>query len=149
MPNKRGFTIVEILTVLVIVAIVLTIVAFGARGARSSARDERRRADLASIASSLEKYRSDCGFFPTTSIYNAVPAGSSLRGDGSTPACLNNNIYLSNKPGDLDASKSYSYTSTGQSFVLCTSLETALPGMQTTGCGSCGSTACNYSVRSQ
>lgn len=148
MPTKRGFTIIEILTVLVIVAIVLTIVAFGAQGARSSARDERRKADLASVASSLEKYRSDCGVYPTTSVYNAVATGNSLRGDGSTPACLSSNIYLSNKPGDLDTSKSYSYTSAGQSFVLCTSLEIAPPGAQTTGCGSCGS-ACNYSVRSQ
>jgi len=145
---KRGFTLIEVLVVLVIVAMVLTIVAFGVSGARSSARDERRRADLALIASSLEKYRSDCGVYPTASIYNAVPTGNSLNGNGSTPACLSSNVYLSRKPGDLDTSRSYSYTSTAQGFLLCASLESAPTGTPPTGCGSCGS-ACNYAVGSQ
>lgn len=146
---RKGFTLLEVLVVVVIVAVIFAAMAFALGGARSNARDERRRADLAAIASGLEKYRADCGDYPTTSQYNGVAAGGDLTGDGSTPACTTSSVYIDGKPEDPERpARVYAYTAgaTGRSYSLCASLEQPpSPPADTSACGSCG-TACNYIV---
>lgn len=147
---RNGFTLIEILTVVMIIFIVIGGAAFAVGGARSSANDNRRKADLAAIASGLEKYRSDCGAYPTESEFNAVAVGGNLTGNGSTPACTSGSVYINGKPGDLERpTRSYSYRLISSSkYVLCASLDAApTPGMDTAMCASCG-TPCNYVVQS-
>lgn len=147
--QRGGFTLLEILVVVVIIIIVFGAMAFGLGGARSSARDDRRKADLALVSSGLEKYRADCGVYPTTSQYNAVATGGDLTGDGSTPACTAASIYIDGKPNDPEGpTRVYAYTAgaTGNSYNICASLEQPpSASMDTTACGTCG-TACNYIV---
>jgi type II secretion system protein G len=143
---RRGFTLIEALVVLVIMGIVMATVAFSMLSSRSSARDERRKADLAAISSALVKYRADCGKFLTLAEFNAIPAGGSLKGDGSTPSCLITNTYISNFPADPKTSNSYPYNlDATRGFQLCASLEAG--GNTVSGCNSCGSTPCNYAIK--
>lgn len=137
----------------VVMVILFSIVAFSAGGARSTARDDRRKADLAAISSGLERYRSDCGAYPTTSVFNAVASGASLIGSGATPACVTSNVYIRQKPSDPDSSRSYRYVPNGThtAYILCSSLESApvptMPPSDLSACGSCGSSTCNYLIR--
>ncbi len=150
MRIKSGFTLIEVLVVVVIMGIILAGIAFAVRGARGNANDNRRKADLATIASGLEKYRSDCGVYPSESQFNGVAVGGNLAGDGSTPVCTATSIYISGKPGDLERpTRVYSYSLLPNShYVLCASLEAApTPTMNVGSCALCV-TACNYVVTS-
>lgn len=153
MTRSRGFTLIELLTVVVVMIILFSIVAFSAGGARSSARDDRRKADLAAISSGLERYRSDCGAYPTTSVFDAVANGASLNGSGATPACVTSNIYIRQKPSDPDSARRYSYVPNASqtAYILCAALESApvptMPPSDLSACGSCGSSSCNYLIR--
>lgn len=135
---------------IMIMAIVFATAAFGLGGARSSARDDRRKVDLATISSELEKYRADCGRYPTESQYGAVPVGESLAGDGSTPTCTSGSVYIVEKLDDPERpARVYSYNVdvAGASYTICTSLE-GESGPIPVGCtGSCGQ-ACNYAITS-
>ena len=145
---KKGFTLIEVLTVVVILSIVSVAMAFAVNSARASVRDQRRKADLAKIASGFEKYRSDCGRYPTASQYNSVNTGGNLVGSGATPACRTSNIYIEDKPNDpQEPTRVYSYNPnpSGASYVLCASLEGGGPAVS--GCtASCGIQTCNYRV---
>lgn len=149
--GKSGFTLIELLTVVVIMTTIFSIVAFSIGGARGSARDERRKADLAAISSGLEKYKSDCGTYPTASTFQGVLEGASLLGNGSTPSCLSGNVYIREMPYDPESpSKSYSYNpdASRNNYTLCAALESAPVPAMSAGCigaSSCGS-SCNYIV---
>ncbi|OGM32513.1 hypothetical protein A2803_03560 [Candidatus Woesebacteria bacterium RIFCSPHIGHO2_01_FULL_44_21] len=142
---RKGFTLLEVLVVIVIIIIVFSAMAFALGGSRQQARDERRKADLALIASGLEKYRADCGVYPTAAYYNAVTTGANLVGNGSTPACTSASVYMDNKPGDPESpSRIYSYNLlSSASYALCASLDNVSSAMDTSNCASCG-IACNY-----
>ena len=150
--NRKGFTFIEVLTVVIIASIVMLIVVLGAAGARSSARDDRRQADIASISSAIEKYRSDCGRYPTESQFNTAASSGSLRGNGSTPACTSGSIYtstFSRDPQNPTRRYSYNVNASGSTYSLCASLEDApVPGMSVGSCTNpCGSgNSCNYIV---
>jgi len=149
---RRGFTFIEVLTVIMIAAIVLLVVAIGTGAARSNARDERRRADLATISSVLEKFRSDCRKYPTGSEFGAAVSSGFLRGNGATPACSNSSVYTSRFPKDPEPGRVYYYgvDATGQDYTLCAALETEPVPPMTGSCigsSSCGP-SCNYILTS-
>ena len=150
---KKGFTLIELLVVIMIMTLLFAIVAFGTKGARDNALDNRRRADLSAISSGLERYKSDCGKYPSGSQFtNAVSSGT-LKGNDSKPTCRSNNVYIKEMPLDpSNPNPKYSYKSTAPqaTYSLCASLSSApvppFTATQLSACSSCGGTACNYIV---
>jgi general secretion pathway protein G len=145
MEVKRGFTLIELLTVVAIIGVVLTITTFALSAARSNAVDDRKVADLQTISSALEKYRSDCGSYPSS-----LPVSGALLGNGSTPSCKTTNVYLKSVPKDPEQTLKYSYTSASpySTYLLCAALSASTGSGS--GCGYCASgptPACNYSVK--
>lgn len=142
--NRQGFTLIELLVVISIIGVLIALSIFGLEGARKSSRDAKRKADLELIRSGLEIYKSDCNLYPLSSSFQLTP-GNDLNGTGSPASCSSSNVYISNIPGDPVTTQNFSYTSAdGSSYTLCAYLESG--GPTATGCGSCGTFACNYKV---
>lgn len=137
--RNKAFTLIELLVVVSIIAILMGLSFFGLQGARESSRDSRRKADLESIRSGIEIYKSDCNEYPTT-------LSSSLVGDGSTSSCAIANTYMEAVPVDpVPSTRSYRYTSNGTTYTICASLEQGTGTVS--GCGgNCGTVSCNYKV---
>ena len=130
---KKGFTLIELLVVISIIGILVALSLFGMQGARESSRDARRKADLETIRSGLEMYKSDCNIYPLVS---KVVKDTPLKGTKVPPSsCATTNIYISLVPKDpLDPARVYTYTRTSTvTYTLCASLE-SLAG------------TCNYTV---
>ncbi len=144
--NSCGFTLIELLIVMAIMAVLATISIIALSSSRAIARDARRKADLESIRSALELYRSDCNTYRST----LPAAGAAITGSGTPTSCVVGNVYLTSMPTDPQSpTRTYFYSTTGTTYMLCASLEQAPnPPLDTTGCGSCGSSACNYKVTS-
>ncbi|MFZ5366304.1 MAG: type II secretion system protein [Patescibacteria group bacterium] len=132
LKNGAGFTLIELLVVISLIGILMGILLVAYQGTRKSARDGRRKADLEQIRSALEMCRTDKGSYPV---------GSSLPSAGGVD-CSN---YLPSVPKDpLDPTYLYPYTGTANTYTLCAYLETGTGTVA--GCGSCGSSTCNYKV---
>lgn len=142
--NKKGFTLIEILTVVAIIGLLTGIVTVNLTGVRARSRDIKRKADLEEIQSALERYHADCFEYPDL-------LGNSLVGDGLSASCKATTQYLGETPIDpQDDTNAYAYTKVSDhEYALCASLEKSPdPAMDTTNCGSCGAT-CNYIVTSK
>jgi prepilin-type N-terminal cleavage/methylation domain-containing protein len=142
--NKRGFTIVELLVVVAVIVVLSTLFINTATLNIRKSRDARRKTDLENIRSGIETYRSDCDAYPAS-----ISFGGSLRGSGSNANCAAGNTYINAIPQDPqnNLGKVYYYTSNGTTYTVCASLEAAASGAPVpSGCGSCGSSACNYSA---
>jgi general secretion pathway protein G len=139
LKKETGFTLIELLVVISIMGILLALSVYGMQEARRASRDSKRRADIEQIRSALEMYRADCGQYP-------LSIGASIIGNGG-PGCPVSNVYLSTVPSDPNSpDRSYSYSGTQASYIICAALEQApSPSMDVTGCGNCGAT-CNYKV---
>ena len=83
--NKKGFTLVEVLTVVVIIVLLSTIGFVLYRGFAAKARDNRRIADLNRIAQALEVYKKEKGYYPTDldSYDTSVGNFTQMQRDGS------------------------------------------------------------------
>lgn len=144
-----GFTLVELLVVISIIGILMGLSAVALQGSRTSARDGVRQADLQTITSAFEIYRTDCGEYP-----QSLPSGS-LTGSGNSSGCATTNVYLSKIPQDpVPTIYKYFYNRLGNSeYVLCAYLENKpQPSTPLEGCGgsgSCGGTGyCTSKVES-
>lgn len=153
MKIRKGFTLIELLVVISIIVILFGLSIFGLQGARKSARDAKRKADLESIRSALELFKSDCNVYPTVNAGEFLPSPL-INTNVDVENCSADNVYMAAVPSDPDPdNRSYSYVNTStdikNSYILCASLEQApAPAMDTNGCGSCGSNSCNYIVSS-
>ncbi len=140
---------------MVIIGILSAISLFALSGTRESARDTRRRADLESLRSALELYRSDCREYPTQASIGDVDTvfGGQLNdSDGSCPT-VSGNIYLEEISSDAASGREYRYFSAdGSSYTLCAGLEDASATLvncdDVAGTDECGSGIdCSYIVR--
>jgi prepilin-type N-terminal cleavage/methylation domain-containing protein len=149
---NKGFTLVELLVVISIIGVLVGLSVFGLQGARQASRDSKRKADLESIRSGIEIYKSDCNTYPAvtgdpTSVLST--SGTALAGSGTPTSCAISNIYISQIPQDPTyPSKNYLYSSDGVTYEICTSLEQTTDVVPVTcgGSSSCGSEECNYKV---
>jgi len=145
--KNSGFTLIELLVVIAIIGILLAIATFGMAGARADSRDAKRKADLETIRSGLELYKSDCNKYPDTADF--PDAGEPLVGTDTTGACLTTNKYIEVTPGDPVPADNriyyYNYDSVNRTYELCAALEGGGSGSCS---GSCGTgISCNYRVR--
>lgn len=148
---EHGFTLIEILVVISIIGILIAISLFGVQGARVSSRDTKRKADVEQIASALEIFKNDCGYYP-----NALPAvGASFTGATCFNA-VNANVYLAAVPADPVSGQIYGYIGIGcvaaPAPTHCTGYQigSTLEGSNPASCAapppSC-TVACNYCIK--
>lgn len=147
MIKKNGFTLIELLVTIAIIGILISISTFAITQAQESARNNRRKADLETIRSGLELYRSDCGQYPPG------PLGNSLVGSGATPSCAATNVYLRAIPTDPQSSsgKFYRYERLAPTtYELCAHQEgfSASEEVACNGNNNCGTASCHYKVQS-
>lgn len=62
--KQFGFTIVELLVVIVVIAILASLAIASYTGIQQRARDTERQADMRELATALELFRTDNGFYP-------------------------------------------------------------------------------------
>jgi len=62
----RGFTLIELLVVISIIAILMAVATVSYSKVQQWARDQKRQTDLAQIATALQRYYQDHGFYPNT-----------------------------------------------------------------------------------
>lgn len=138
---KKAFTLIELLVVVSIIGVLIGLSVIGLQGARESSRDARRKADLETIRSAIEIYKSDCNVYPDTNELN-----SPLVGDDSNSSCLSTNTYIASVPEDPTyPDSSYYYLSNGTTYEICAALEQ--PPTSPDSCsGACGGSICNYKV---
>lgn len=135
----QGFTLVELLVVIAILAILSTLGVTNFTTARIKARDLSRKADLQTIAKSLEAYVNDHREYP--------PSDELVWGQPFTDS--NGTIYAAKLPID-PSTYNYSYSTTGNSFTLYAHLENTQDPNIITPTGDCGGTepSCNYKITS-
>ena len=141
---RNGFTVIELLVVIAIIAVLAAVSLFGLAGSRESARDARRKADLETLRTGLELYRSDCKYYPPS-----VTAGAALAGDGSSTACSSSNKYIQKVPADpANPNRTYRYTRlTNFTYEICAALETGTGSIScSSSCSTISGVNCNYKV---
>ena len=65
LKNKKGFTIVELLIVIVVIGILATLVIVTFTGIQQKARNSQRQTDINAVASHVEAFYAQHGFYPT------------------------------------------------------------------------------------
>ncbi|MBQ6438052.1 prepilin-type N-terminal cleavage/methylation domain-containing protein [bacterium] len=116
MQKHRAFTLVEMMVVVGIIVTLAAITVPNFSQAIKKGRDAQRKSDVAAIQQALVMYRSDNGKYPI----GPFP---------STYASALNSNYMKDPPTKGPTSKSYSYSSDGKSFTICSdSLEIAGAG---------------------
>lgn len=111
--KKLGFTLIELLIVISIIAIMVALILPNLAGARERAKDSRRKTDLNSLQQALRLYYND---------HQAFPVGNISALSALSPT------YMSAIPVDPSSTATnvpYNYTSTGNTYILYTTLENA------------------------
>jgi prepilin-type N-terminal cleavage/methylation domain-containing protein len=112
LKKQKGFTIVELLIVIVVIAILATLVIVTFTGIQRKARDSQRQTDINAVASHVEAFYAQYGYYPTLlDLQTASFQTSYLKG-------LDPQAMIDPKGTALAASTSataYGYTATGSS----------------------------------
>lgn len=122
--RRKGFTLIEVLVTVSIIAILSSIGLATFTNSQKRARDARRQADLESVRSALELYRSD-----NPTLGYTTPAGA----DGTNAKYSNLGAllttYLSALPQDPKNVSPYQYTYAGggTTYTVCATQEVMLP----------------------
>lgn len=72
MKLQTGFTIIELLMVISIIGILVTVAFTSFTGIQQDARDARRREDIDSLNTAIQKYRNDLGTYPVAADYTEL-----------------------------------------------------------------------------
>ncbi|MEK6952485.1 MAG: type II secretion system protein [Nanoarchaeota archaeon] len=133
MKKSRGFTLLELLIVLGIISIIMLLGSTVYSSVQKRSRDAKRKGDLNIIRSSLELYRTNYSYYPTTL--------------DESPFKID---YLKAKPTDPTASQNYIYTPVDCGGVRCKYILGAKLELSNTSsctlnldCGS-GNFSCNF-----
>ncbi len=101
--NRKGFTLVELLTVMAVIAILAGLVLSTAGYVQKKAAMSKAQSEIAALSAACESYKADNGVYPrgpTTSGSNTIPlnATDSLdprkSGKPATAAYMNASLYL-------------------------------------------------------
>lgn len=128
--KRHGFTLLELLIVLGIISIIMLLGSTVYSSVQKRSRDAKRKGDLNIIRSSLELYRTNFSYYPTSLVEN----------DFSTN-------YLKTTPTDPTPLQGYSYTATtcGSGLRCDYTLGTKLELSNAASCLSgCGNVSCNF-----
>jgi prepilin-type N-terminal cleavage/methylation domain-containing protein len=113
--RQSGFTIVELLIVIVVIGILATLVIVTFTGIQQKARDSQRQTDVSAIASQVEAFYAQYGYYPTLAdLQSGTFVSTYLKG-------LKADALVSPKAGTLAAaatsgpSWSYGYVASGTS----------------------------------
>ncbi len=74
--NKAGFTLIELLVVIAIIGLLASVVLLALNSARAKSRDAKRIADIRELATAMELYFNDKGFYPTGTAGTLSAAGA-------------------------------------------------------------------------
>jgi len=131
---KKGFTLMELLIVMSIIAIITAIGLVSYAPINRRSRDAKRKSDLEQVRSALEMYRSDNGYYPTSSAASFSPLTTLDPGDGNGPLV---STYLPSIPMDPKNTtatlRTYYYIVIGAgpdyySYCLCSGVENTADG---------------------
>lgn len=101
--GRQGFTLMELLVVMGIIVLLMGVGIVSYTSTNKKARDAKRKADIESIRSALELYRSDQGRYPSLS----VNASNCLT---ATSITAGSTTYLAVVPKDIkDDGATYCY----------------------------------------
>ncbi len=121
--SHKAFTLIEVLIVIAIIGLLTTIVLVSITSTRAKARDNRRMAELLTLAKSLEFYYSEQGQYPESADWIKVEENATF-----TTAMA---PYISRTPEDpsYDSANEYSYqytteTTGGLEYKVCATMET-------------------------
>ncbi len=165
MSRTRGFTLIELLIVMVILSILAVIVTGTFASSTRRGRDTRRKNDLRAVASALEGYYNDKGYYPTS--VNGVMHGCSTNDSldcswGGKFDDKNGTLYMVLIPKDPIETQKYYYAVASyrgglpDSYRLYAHLENTLDagdgvlqnGYAGTNCGASGTLLCTYAISS-
>lgn len=113
--KSKGFTIVELLIVIVVIAILATLVIVTFTGIQKKARDSKRQTDITAVASHLEAFYANNGYYPT--LYDLQQGSTFLSANmkGLDPSALTSpeGDQISATAGNGTSGWAYGYTTTG------------------------------------
>lgn len=118
--KQEGFTVVELVIVFVIIGILLTLVVVTFTDIQQRNHNTSRENDIKSIASQLEAYNVNNGFYPTLTQMNNKPAGwveANLK--GLDPTALQDPQGSNQTLVSAPTAKAYSYHPTDDTGNAC------------------------------
>lgn len=122
--RNQGFTIVELLIVIVVIGILAALVITTYSGIQAKGRDSQRSADIATIVTQLEAYKSDKGNYPSLANLNSATFRNtdlkSLDGEALVDPSTNcNPATATDCVKSAPVAKSYAYQPTDAAGASC------------------------------
>lgn len=140
---QSGFTLVELLVVIAIIGVLTAIGLANYVGVRERATDSKKKLELKQMKNALRLYYNDYGTYPSSGGgANLLPACGALDGTLNRPisACVGasqvcngqfatvgsvtncDNVYMKRLPASTDYAWTYTQRSSGDDFVITTTL---------------------------
>lgn len=127
--RQSGFTIVELLIVIIVIGILATLVIVTFTGIQQKARDNQRQTDVAAVASHVEAFNAQNGYYPSLAdLQTASFLSSNLKG-------LDPDALIDPKGSALagtTSSTAYGYETTGCTNTTATSATNQCTGFTMT-----------------
>jgi prepilin-type N-terminal cleavage/methylation domain-containing protein len=124
--KQQGFTIVELLIVIVVIGILATLVIVTFTGIQQKARNSQRQTDINAIASHVEAFYAQYGYYPTLSdLNNATFRASYLK--GLDPEALKDPKGAASTIASTATASTYSYVPVGSTPSTCTAASASDP----------------------